>query len=319
MTGRSFDYRKQWVVKKLKELGDVFAIDICAYAVMSNHYHVVLHINTACAQAWEAKAVATRWRQLFKGNLLVDRWLRNEKLCPAELAAVNETIELWRQRLTDISWFMRCLNESIARMANEEDQCKGRFWEGRFKSQALLDETAVLSCMMYVDLNPIRAGVTDNLQDSDFTSIQQRLREFVERKPGRPKTRKKAAATPTECPELLDFQLTLHTDTLLPEQSENNLDAPATIPSAFDDYCELIDWTGRAIRNDKRGHIPKHIQPLFQRLGIKPDYWLDTVKHFEARFPMMMGRIDRLKKAVERFDRRWCRGFGFARQCYGSG
>ena len=100
------------------------------------------------------------------------------------------------------------------------------------------------------------------------------------------------------------------------ELTFNNPEIPARIPFAFDDYCELIDWTGRAIRDDKHGHIPNHIQPLLQQLGIKPDHWLDTVTHFEARFPIMMGRLDRLKNAVERFERRWCRSFGVARRCY---
>ncbi|MEO0442302.1 MAG: alpha-amylase family glycosyl hydrolase [Pseudomonadota bacterium] len=324
LTGRSFDHRKQWVVDKLKELSSIFAIDICAYAVMSNHYHVVLHINSVQAAAWTDKQVAQRWMQLFKGNLLVARWLQNDSLSEAECSAVSKVLDEWRGRLLDISWFMRCLNESIARMANEEDGCKGRFWESRFKSQALLDEAAILSCMMYVDLNPVRAAVTDTLHDSDFTSIQQRLGEFADRKPGRPEVNSKGKNTQLQGPKLLAFQKQSYADKSKTEQCNSN-HSPVVIPFAFDDYLALIDWTGRAIRDDKRGYIPDHIQPLLQQLGIKSDHWLDTVKYFESHFPLMMGHIDRLKSTIKKFNdcypehypsKHWCHGFGFSKKCY---
>ena len=102
------------------------------------------------------KDVIERWMLLFSGNVLINRYLNGECKSDGALGKVHEIIGLLRNRLSDISWFMRSLNEYISRRANEEDNCKGHFWESRFKSQALLNEQALLSCMVYVDLNPIR-------------------------------------------------------------------------------------------------------------------------------------------------------------------
>ena len=131
-------------------------MDICAYAVMSNHYHLILRVDAESATAWTQREVIDRWTKLFSMPVLVERYLRGQTTTDAEVNKVVEIIEEWRQRLTDISWFMRVLNESIARQANREDHCTGRFWEGRFKSQALLDDAAILACMAYVDSRPAR-------------------------------------------------------------------------------------------------------------------------------------------------------------------
>ena len=157
-TKQSYEHRKAWIEQRILALGQVFCLDICAYAVMSNHYHVVLHINMAKLAKLSNRQVLARWFSLFQGNPLVARFLRDEPLCDAELAAITDIAAQWRERLVNISWFMKVLNESIARKANAEDGCTGKFWEGRFKSQALLDEKALAACMAYVDLNPVRAS-----------------------------------------------------------------------------------------------------------------------------------------------------------------
>nr|WP_309227493.1 hypothetical protein [Zooshikella harenae] len=144
VTGQNFDHRKAWMVERLTELVKVFAIDICAYAVMSDHYHLVVRIDEEKAKQWTDDEVIRRWRKLYKGPPMIQRYLAGAKLDSAELKVVNDIVQQWRERLADLSWFMRCLNEPIARWANDEDGCKGRFWEGRFKSQALLDEAASL-------------------------------------------------------------------------------------------------------------------------------------------------------------------------------
>jgi len=192
------------MVDKITELSRVFAIDVCAYAIMSNHYHVVLRVDQDSAKNWSVYDVIKRWMQLYKGNLLVDRFQSGESQSRAERDAVDTIIQTWRERLMDISWYMRCLNETIARAANEEDHCKGRFWEGRFKSQALLDETALLTCMMYVDLNPIRAGINKTPETSDYTSIQARIRTVSKTVPAKHNKKAKSRSKPARL-KLLPF------------------------------------------------------------------------------------------------------------------
>jgi hypothetical protein len=70
---------------------------------------------------------------------------------------------------------MRCLCEPIVRRANKDDNCSGRFGVSRFKSQKLLDEAAVLACSVYVDLNPIRAGLAKTPESSHHTPAHERI------------------------------------------------------------------------------------------------------------------------------------------------
>jgi len=179
VSGRSFEHRRQWIVDRLAELAGIFAIDICAYAVMSNHYHVVVRLDAGRAQGWSDQEVLRRWQRLFSLPPLAAETYACVTRDEAVRARVAEWVPEWRRRLVDLSWFMRCLNEHIARRANAEDNCTGRFWEGRFKSQALLDEAALLTCMSYVDLNPIRAGIAETPEESDFTSIQARIHAWA--------------------------------------------------------------------------------------------------------------------------------------------
>ena len=267
---------------------------------MSNHYHVVLRVDVDSALAWSESEVMERWTGLFSALLLIQRFLRDETTTEAEVLKAQEIIAEWRSRLQDISWFMRCLNESIARMANKEDGCKGRFWEGRFRSQALLDESAVLACMAYVDLNPVRAGIADCPENSDFTSIQQRLKAYSESISSK-NTNPAPDPQPTE---------------LLPFVGNEHMDAPKGIAFALPDYLQLLDWAGRAVREDKQGSIPAEIKPIFQRLGFNEQEWLQTIQHFGRRYRLAAGAVDKLQALSERFGLRWLHGIGVSRRLY---
>lgn len=283
-TGRSFEHRKQWILDRVKHLSSLFAIDVCAYAIMSNHFHLVLYVDVKQASEWTRDEVIDRWMGLYKEPSVVKKYRAGELLGTMELKALELLVEVWRNRLADLSWYMRCLNEKIARMANIEDGCTGRFWEGRFKSQALLDEAALISCMAYVDLNPIRAGICESLESSDFTSIQERQSQF--------KKEIKPDCSPW----------------LKPLRNEKGPPTKAPLPLLATSYFALVDWTGRAVRDDKKGAIPEHIQAILQRLGVNQDNWVNNTEHFGSRFRRAIGRISQIRKLALRTNQHWING-----------
>jgi hypothetical protein len=178
-TGKDFEHRKDWIRERLQQLASIFAIDICGYAVMSNHLHLVLRGRPDLVPNWTAEEVALRWRRLYPPRDPATGGAVEPTESDLNMIVSNpERVVELRERLSSLSWFMRCLSEPIARRANREDQCKGRFWEGRFVSQALLDEAAILTCSIYVDLNPIRAGVAEKPEDSEYTSAFDRIRSM---------------------------------------------------------------------------------------------------------------------------------------------
>ena len=103
-TGFDFEHRRQWIVDRIKLLCSVFAVDLCAYAVMSNHFHVVIRINQDQVVAWSDREVSERWMQIFTGPILMHRHLAGTALTALELAQVAELLTTWRKRLCDISW-----------------------------------------------------------------------------------------------------------------------------------------------------------------------------------------------------------------------
>ncbi|MES9894150.1 MAG: transposase [Candidatus Thiodiazotropha endolucinida] len=279
-TGKSYEHRRQWIVDRMKQLAEIFAIDICAYAVLSNHYHVILHVDIKEAAEWSEEDIIERWERLFSLPLIIQRYRSMEVISKAERDMVSELVTKWRKRLHDISWFMRCINEPIARQANQEDGCTGRYWEGRYKSQALLDEKALAACMAYVDLNPVRAGMAKTPEQSEYTSIAERTTKLE-----RCRNRTNKANNPAG---------------LLPFAGDPRKNLPKGLPFRLNDYLELVDWTGRAILETKRGHVPGNQPPILDRLAIDPQHWLYMTQHFESRFKGIVGASYKLKDACRR-------------------
>lgn len=267
-SGINYEHRRDWLEDKLHQTADAFAIKLCAYAVMNNHYHVVLNVRSDIAASWNNDEVIKRWHCLFSGTPLSRQFELGVSLNQTEKNQLNKDISVWRQRLTDISWFMRTVNESIARQANHEDKCTGRFWEGRFKSQALLDDKALLACMAYVDLNPIRASVAKTPEASEYTCVKHRIESHKS-----------------------DITLPETIEGFVGTQSEN-----IGLPFMLDDYLQLLDWTGRILRTNKRGSINTNLPPILERLAFNNKNWNSLTASFEAQFSHWVGQEEAVRK-----------------------
>ena len=143
-TGQDYSHRKAWVLDRLRQLAGLFGVEVCGYAVMSNHLHIVLRNRPDVVREWSDLEVALRWRKLFpQRDELTGEPREPDCHDLAALTADGERLAILRSRLASLSWFMRCLCEWVARKANHEEGSSGRFWAGRFKSQPLLDESAL--------------------------------------------------------------------------------------------------------------------------------------------------------------------------------
>ena len=323
-TGRDFSHRKTWLVDRLRHLAAIFAIEVCAYAVMENHYHTVLRTRPDIVALWSDRQVATRWLKLFPRK----RSLTGEAIPPAEedictLTGCPERIEKLRKRLSRLSWFMGQLNEFIARAANKEDNAKGRFWESRFKCQKLLDEAAIAACMVYVDLNPIRAGRAAPPETSDFTSIQERIRAWQKKTLAAatgeaPKDAQPKPVTDLQMPEMvsqIDSSELNSTTWLCPIHSDSRR---GILSMTTAEYFELVDVSGRMTRSDKRGTIDAQLVPILLRIGANPEAWLETISRFGTRFCLAAGLVSSLRDFAEQLGRHWLKGLATARTAFAS-
>ncbi|MEO1035952.1 MAG: hypothetical protein AAFX44_10365 [Pseudomonadota bacterium] len=249
---------------------------------MSNHYHLVVRLVPEEASAWTDDDVLERWTSLFRGPLLVQWYRDGRELTKVERQTLKETTAVYRARLASLSWFMKCLNEPIARRANAEDGCTGHFWEARFQSQPLCSEQALLTAMAYVDLNPVRAGIATTPEQSDYTSVKARLD---------PKTvsieLKEAVTQLIRQGEILRFAVPIRPLAPFSGVDADQLDAasiPSLLPMRMTDYLHLVDTTGRVSVSGKRGRIDPRLGSVLHRIGLTADRWLDATTNFRDHY-----------------------------------
>jgi hypothetical protein len=279
-SGQSYEHRRSWIEQRIRLVAECFAVAIDAYAVMSNHLHLVLRIDPGETLRWTDDEVAGRWVRLFPPR--EDSETAIKAKCQ-RLLADPERIETLRERLGNLSWLMRCLVEPIARHANREDGCKGRFWEGRYKCQALCDERAILAAMAYVDLNPIRAGMTDRLETSTHTSAAERVSQV------------------REDPASASSSLKPVAGSLRP-----------AIDLTTADYLHILDWTGRQLAPGKRGRIAPGAPAVLATIDRDGTRWTTRVAAFGSGWHRAASSAQDLIALAERMGQLWLAGVRLA-------
>ncbi len=277
---KSFDHRKPWVEKRIMELGSIFACGVYSWAVMSNHLHLVVHMSPEASSKWTNEEVAERWVNLYPAH--------TPELCAQKAAAIVDNakaIAEYRSRLTNLSWLMKSLSEPIARRANAEDKVTGRFWEGRFKCQALLSEKSILAAMTYVDLNPVRANIASGISTSRYTSIKARNLEAL-------RDQSKAS------------------EPLMPLIGVKSFNVP-TLTAA--EYIDLVDFTGREMHAGKRGKIDATEPRALRKLGLDKDHWTTRVKGIGSGYWRVVGELEELIDKAKEMAQRTLYGTGLAR------
>jgi hypothetical protein len=297
VSGKCYNHRKLWIEQQLERAAASFGIDLIAFSLMSNHLHLVLRSRPDVVQTWDDTEVARRWLMLCPVRKNVDGSAKEPTLC--ELNSIrtdpDRVLEL-RQRLSDISWWVRLMCQRIAKRANAEDGLEGHFWQGRYKAVRLLDEQAILACAAYVDLNPIRAALAETIEESQFTSAQRRVRSFVQPRQVERSGRGTDPHRPDAC--------------LAPVQLDEIRDALGTRPSASSvrcsdkgfcnlsegEYLQLLDWTARQLKPAQRGSTPKKTPPILKRLQLEPSTWCALVGDFGSIFRAVAGMPHRVNE-----------------------
>lgn len=351
-TGRDYSSRKEWIRRRLEALASVFGIDMLGYAIMSNHLHVIVRIRPDVVAQWSDEEVAMRWLRIYPGRRIEEHLAEPNEQDVATLVRDQERMVVIRKRLGSLSWLMRSLAEPIARMANKQDGCTGRFWQGRFQGQKLADDAGLLACAMYVDLNPVRAAIAEEPGTTPFTSVYDRSEAAKgEEMPSAafdlvPVATEEASRQQRETPvEELRRQrrtrernptgkrirrdgwlapLTLDAERLSDDAQVHREGVRASdrgfLPMSLEDYLRLLHWTAQQRGPAAAQCVPKSIECSLTSLGIKTSMWRDLVWNWKRFFgrSTYVGRSEAMRADAARWGRRWHHGQRAATACFSS-
>ncbi len=276
LCGDRFEHRKQWIEDRLERLAGCFGVAVCGFAVMDNHLHVLVRLDIAEAGTWSAEEIVRRWFVAYPPKTPIGKEIKVTQALVDHHAKDKKRVELLRERLVDLGWFMKALKEPLARMANREDDCKGTFWESRYKSIAILDEEALLATCAYIDLNPVAAGIAAVPETSRHTSVRRRVRHVkAQGKLSVLKAAERGSVSGSRAAGNVEEGLWL----CPVEDRRRQGSAREGMIEGFSlgGYLMLIDYTSR-LRRQGKARVSREVASIFARLGTNADAWSHRIE-----------------------------------------
>jgi len=311
VTGQDYSHRRDWIVLREEQLASLFAIDIEFRSEMSNHLHVVLRPCPHMVRRLSSVEVVRRWLTITKlAKCLSDDLPEPDEQRIQEMAKDKKWVRKLRKRLCSISWFMGILQENIARRANMEDGCRGRFWETRFRVRECTDPSALLLCGIYVDVNPIKAGEAASPRTATYTSACQRIQAQGQRS----NARERADGWMAEL--TLQPENTATHELAYSSRTGRRASDMGILPMSLDSYERLLNWTAVMLRSGERKTIPKDLASILDRMDIEQEAWLDTVDHYDALFCHAVGPCSSLDKVAARMEASRLKGTAASRRVF---
>ncbi|MBL7044098.1 MAG: transposase [Pirellulaceae bacterium] len=281
LCGEGFEHRKQWIEDRLETLSQCFAVSVCGFAVMDNHLHVLVRLDAGEAASWSAEEVIRRWFVAYPPKTAKGGEIEVSQAWIDHHAKDEKRVELLRERLANLGWFMKALKEPLARMANKEDECKGTFWESRYKSIAILDEEALLATCAYIDLNPVAAGFAAAPETSQHTSVRRRVQHAKAKgKLADLKAAESGSVPGSRVAGEVEQDLWLcpvEDRRRQGSQREGMLEG-----FSLGNYLLLVDYTSRLCRQG-RARVSRKMASILDRLGTDASAWAERIQRLFSK------------------------------------
>lgn len=295
-----FRSRREAILDCLKLLASAFAIDIIRFSIMGNHLHLILRNRPDVAKNLTDREVVERWFRICPGYCRALADYRNkpgERVSERDIERVlrdSTRIAELRLRLSSISHFMWSLNNYTSKLFNLMDGKEGSFWQSRYKLKLLLDDLSLLLCGLYIDLNPIRAGVEPRPEDCLYTSAFFNLEaaRIISEFPD---------IDPQTLPDAFFAPITISSDKDAACSARFSLRASdfGFTDMTMHEYFILLDLIGRLISKPNIAAIPSSLPPIFERLDLKWENAVELVKSYEGLFKFFVGTRESLNAKAE--------------------